>query len=71
VAWSRRGTGMTMALTVPANATATVRLPSASPGTVREGGGAAALASGVTVVSTADGVAALAVDSGTYRFSSS
>jgi alpha-L-rhamnosidase len=70
VAWSRRGAGMSMALTVPANATATVRLPSKSPGTVREGGGAAAQAPGVTVVSTADGVAVLAVGSGTYRFTS-
>jgi alpha-L-rhamnosidase len=70
LAWQRRGTGMTMALTVPANATATVRLPAGASAGVREGGVAAARAPGVTVGPAADGVVALSVGSGTYRFTS-
>jgi alpha-L-rhamnosidase len=70
LAWQRRGTGMTMALTVPANATATVRLPAATSASIQEGGVAAARAPGVTVGSAADGVVALSVGSGTYRFTS-
>jgi alpha-L-rhamnosidase len=70
VSWRRRGKGITMALTVPTNATATVRLPAGAPASVREGGGAAERAPGVTVVSAADGVVVLAVESGSYRFTS-
>ncbi len=70
VAWQRRGKGMTMALTVPANAAATVRLPASTPARVREGGGPASQAAGVTGVSAVDGVAVLSVGSGTYRFTS-
>jgi alpha-L-rhamnosidase len=70
VAWQRRGKGMTMALTVPANATATVQLPAATAAAVQEGGVAAARAPGVTVVSATDGVVALSVGSGTYHFTS-
>jgi alpha-L-rhamnosidase len=70
VSWQRRGKGMTMALSVPANATATVRLPAGSAASVREGGAAATRAPGVTVVSSGDGIVVLAVGSGTYRFTS-
>ncbi len=70
VSWQRRGKGMTMALTVPANAGATVRLPASAPASVREGGAAAARAPGVTVGSAADGVVVLSVGSGTYHFTS-
>jgi alpha-L-rhamnosidase len=70
VAWQRRGKGMTMALTVPANATATVRLPAATSAGVQEGGRAAARAPGVTVVSATEGVVVLSVGSGTYHFTS-
>jgi hypothetical protein len=55
---------------VPANATATVRLPAATSASIQEGGVAAARAPGVTVGSAADGVVALSVGSGTYRFTS-
>ncbi len=68
--WQRRGKGMTMALTVPANATATVRLPAGAPSRVREGGAAAVTAPGVRAVSAAGGVVVLSVGSGTYRFTS-
>jgi alpha-L-rhamnosidase len=70
VAWQRRGNGMTMALTVPANTTATVQLPAATSAGVQEGGVAAARAPGVTVVSATEGVVALSVGSGTYHFTS-
>jgi alpha-L-rhamnosidase len=70
VSWQRRGKGVTMALTVPANAAATVRLPASAPGGVREGGAVAATAPGVRVVSPAVGAVVLAVGSGTYRFTS-
>ncbi|HEX4126735.1 MAG TPA: family 78 glycoside hydrolase catalytic domain [Acidimicrobiales bacterium] len=70
VSWQRHGKGLTMALTVPANAGATVRLPARGPSSVREGGSAAADAAGVSVVSAADGVVTLSVGSGTYRFTS-
>jgi alpha-L-rhamnosidase len=71
VSWQRRGTGMSMALTVPANATATVRLPAATSAAVQESGVAATRASGVTIGPEADGVVTLSVGSGTYRFTSS
>jgi alpha-L-rhamnosidase len=70
VSWQRRGAGMALALTVPANAAATVRLPAGTPSSVREGGVPAARAPGVTVVSAADGTVVLSVGSGTYRFTS-
>jgi alpha-L-rhamnosidase len=62
---------MTIGLTVPANATATVRLPTSNAISVRESGTAAAKAAGVTVLSTAAGAVELSVGSGTYRFTSS
>ncbi len=70
VSWQRRGKGMKVDLTVPANATATVRLAAGTPSSVREGGVAAGRAPGVSVVSAADGAAVLSVGSGTYRFTS-
>jgi alpha-L-rhamnosidase len=77
LSWQRQGKGMTMGLTVPANATATVRLPTTNAASVRESGTAAAKAPGVTVQSAAAAAAAaavvveLSVGSGTYRFTSS
>jgi alpha-L-rhamnosidase len=70
VSWQRRGKGMTMALTLPANAAAMVRLPAGAASSVQEGGTAAGHAPGVTVVSAADGVVVLSVGSGSYRFTS-
>jgi alpha-L-rhamnosidase len=68
VSWQRRGSGITLALTLPANTSATVHLPSSDPSGVREGGVAAAKAAGVSVISTDNGMAVLMVGSGTYRF---
>ena len=69
--WQRHGKGMTMGLTVPANAAATVQLPASDAASVHESGVAATRAPGVTVVSAAAGVVVLSVGSGTYRFTSS
>ncbi len=71
VSWQRRGKGMVMTLTMPANASATVRLPASAASSVREGGVAAANAPGVTVRGPAAGLVELAVGSGTYHFTSS
>ncbi|MGD0747021.1 MAG: family 78 glycoside hydrolase catalytic domain [Acidimicrobiales bacterium] len=68
--WQRRAGGVTLELTVPANATAMVRLPATEPSGVREGGVPAGQAPGVAVFSPAPGVAVLSVGSGTYRFTS-
>jgi alpha-L-rhamnosidase len=70
VSWQRRGRGMAVDLTVPANAMATVRLPAGAASGVREGGVPAGRAPGVDVVSAADGAVVVSVGSGSYRFSS-
>jgi len=70
MSWQRRGGGVALALTVPANASALVHLPASAPSHVREGGLAAGKAPGVSVSSVADGVAVLSVGSGSYRFTS-
>jgi alpha-L-rhamnosidase len=68
VSWQRRGSGMALALVVPANASAMVQLPSSDPSAVRESGLPAAKSTGVTVVSTDNGAAVLSVGSGSYHF---
>jgi len=57
-------------VTVPANASAIVRLPATEPSSVREGGVPAGKAPGVAVFSAEPGVAVLSVGSGIYRFTS-
>ena len=70
VQWRRTGTRLSLALTVPPNAAAHVAMPAVSASDVREGGGPAASAPGVDVVSESDGTVVLAVGSGAYRFTS-
>jgi hypothetical protein len=57
-----------LSLTLPANASALVRLPAGDPSSAREGGMAATRAPGVSVLPPAGGRAVLSVGSGTYRF---
>jgi alpha-L-rhamnosidase len=71
VDWQRSGRGMTLDLTMPANLTALVHLPATSASNVREGGVAAGKAPGVSVYSFVEGIALLAVGSGSYRLTSS
>ena len=70
VSWQRRGTGMALAVTVPANATALVSVPAAAASGVRESGHAVERVSGVTSVTPDNGYIAVGVGSGTYRFTS-
>ncbi len=71
VSWRRRGAGMTLAVTVPANATALVSLPAHAPSGVRESGRAVEGAPGVSSVTPDNGAVVVGVGSGTYRFTSS
>ena len=45
--WTRRGSTFTLNLVIPANATATVHIPTRDPATVMEGGLPAGRATGV------------------------
>jgi alpha-L-rhamnosidase len=68
VAW-RHGAATTVDVTVPVNATATVAIPAAKEGHVRESGGQASHALGVAFVKIEDGSAIFRVESGVYHFS--
>ena len=59
---------LTYSATVPANSTATLYLPTASPETVLESGKAAAEATGVTFVKLEKGKAVYTLQPGTYTF---
>ncbi len=67
VAWQRTGSTTTVALGVPPNAAAHLRLPGASLSEVTEGGVPVAHAAGVSAAS-ADGAAVLTVGAGHYDF---
>ncbi len=66
--WKLTRAGLTMDVTIPANTTAAVHVPTADPAAVTEGGKPAAKAKGVTFLGMADGAAVYEVGSGTYRF---
>jgi alpha-L-rhamnosidase len=72
VDWSYRagGGGFSLDLTVPPNATATVRLPAASTRAVREGGRPLSSGTGVRIVSSGGGVAVVHVGAGHFQFES-
>jgi alpha-L-rhamnosidase len=70
----RRGTGpgaWTLDLTVPANATATVRLPAVNAAHLTEGGHPLHVVTGVRLVGTDHGTATLEVGAGTYHLRAS
>lgn len=68
VRWEREGGEFRLNVTVPANSTALVTLPTDDADSIREGGQPLADARGVRLASdAADGKATLAVDSGEYR----
>jgi alpha-L-rhamnosidase len=67
-AWTRDTNGLTLEVTVPANTTATVRLPAADASAVTESGRPLAGAAGVGEVKAEAGVVSIPVGSGTYRF---
>jgi alpha-L-rhamnosidase len=67
-AWKKEGGELTLDLTIPPNATATVYVPAADAGRVTEGGKPLEKAEGVKLLRTEAGAVVLAVASGTYRF---
>ena len=68
--WKREAGELTMDVTIPANATATVYVPSKNPAAVTEAGQPIARAVGVEYLRAEQGCAVLALESGTYRFQS-
>lgn len=68
VSWKQTATTLTVDVTIPANATASVRLPASSPDAVTESGLALASAVGVKDVARQDGFVTVRVGSGHYRF---
>ena len=69
-AWKRSAGRFDLSVTIPANTTALIYVPAASPDSVTESGTAASKARGVTFVRAEGGAAVYEVGSGTYRFAS-
>ena len=69
-AWTREGGRLTLDVVVPPNTTATVHVPAADAAGVRESGRPLADSAGVRFLRFEDGRAVLAVDSGSYQFTS-
>ena len=70
-AWKVAGPVLTYRATVPPNTAATLRLPTSSADSVREGGVSAQSARGVAFVKYEDGKAVFRLESGTYEFTAS
>jgi alpha-L-rhamnosidase len=68
--WERQGDRLTLTVSIPANATATVRVPSRSGSAVTEGGAAADSRPGVAFVARDGETAVYRVESGRYVFES-
>lgn len=69
--WNREGDQLTMEVTIPANATATVYVPAKDAAGVTESGNPVAESNGVKFLRMENGAAVYAVSSGTYQFQSS
>ena len=67
--WRLEGRRFILNVTVPANTTATVYVPGTDPAAVREGGGPAASAEGVSFLGIEAGSCLYALASGRYEFS--
>ena len=68
--WTREGDRLTLTIVVPPNTSATVYVPAADAAGIREGGHPLGGAAGVRLLRFEDGRAVLAVDSGSYQFTS-
>ncbi len=68
--WQTDDKAFNLKVTIPANTTATVYVPSSSPDKVTESGVAANQAKGVKFLRQDPGYAVYAVGSGTYKFTS-
>ena len=69
-AWAVRDGVFELAVEVPPNTTASVRLPDARLAGVTEGGRPLAVGNGIAAVRQEDGAVVVEVGSGTYRFAS-
>jgi alpha-L-rhamnosidase len=69
-AWKREGAHLTLEVTIPANTTATVFVPTTDASSVTEGGRPLARVATVTALPAQAGAAVFAVGSGRYVFSS-
>lgn len=68
--WKREGTTLTMDVTIPCNATATIHVPAKNAAGVSESGGPASKAKGVKFLRMERGAAVYQVGSGRYLFTS-
>lgn len=68
VSWKHEGDRFELAVTVPANTTATVHLPTKDATAIRESGHRLGRATGVKLLRQEEGRAVLAVESGSYQF---
>jgi hypothetical protein len=68
--WRREGSQLSMDITIPANATAMIFVPSKDAALVTESNSPVNSAEGVTFLRMENGAAVYAVGSGTYRFQS-
>ena len=66
--WQQSGTGITLTVAVPVNATATITIPTSNPAAVTESGAPAATAPGVTSSTAQTNSLVLVVGSGQYVF---
>ena len=66
--WKREAGKLTMEVTIPANTTATIYIPTTDSNTVTEGGQPVAQAKGVVFVKMNAGAAMYKMDAGSYRF---
>ena len=66
--WSRQNGRLTLDVTIPPNTTATVFLPAADPGKMREGESLLNEVPGLKVLGTAGGSVQVAIGSGAYHF---
>jgi alpha-L-rhamnosidase len=69
--WKKNEAGLSMKVTIPPNATATVSVPTSDAKSVKEGGVDAAKAKGVKHLRDEKGYAVYSVGSGTYEFTAS
>ena len=67
--WHRDGAQLTLRVTIPANTSATLHLPTADASTVSESGQAIAQSTGVRFLKSDKSVAYFSLKSGTYNFS--
>jgi alpha-L-rhamnosidase len=68
VQWAIRDACFTLELTIPANTSATVHIPTAEPASVQEGGLPLARAAGVHLIEQHEDRTVVTVESGVYRF---